>query len=207
MAKPYAALERSLFGGTFQAIRTSLVSELDDSRRVLVLGEGDGRFVAALVARNRDARVVVVDGSAEMLRRAAVRCAGAAHRVEFVHANAVNWLASSAPTPRFDAVVTTFFLDCLTSQEMSELLVGVEKYVAPKARWLWADLVLAEQGWRRAFAVAVLRVLYSLFRLTTDITARRLTDPRPYFEAHGWTTERVARGLAGILEARLLVKN
>ena len=39
MAKPYAALERSLFGGTFQAIRTSLVSELDDSRRVLVLGE------------------------------------------------------------------------------------------------------------------------------------------------------------------------
>lgn len=206
MARPYAALERLLFGGTFQATRTALLPALDDASRVLVLGEGDGRFTAALLARNGRARVVAIDGSREMLATAKRRCAAHPDRVEFVCANAVDWLATSCVAP-FDAVVTTFFLDCLTEDEMSRLFTRLNAHLTPDARWLWADLVVPSQGWQRHFAKLLLESLYAVFAFTTNISARRLVDPGPYFAALGWRPSASAKRLAGILEARVLVRS
>lgn len=206
MAKPYAMLERVLFGGTFHATRTGLLPLLDDATRVLVLGEGDGRFVAALLARNPRVHVVALDGSQEMLQTAQRRCAPHTERVTFVHANAVEWLATPSPQP-FDAVVTTFFLDCLTEAELSRLFERIHVHLAPNARWLWADLVVPERGWQRYFAKLLLEWLYAVFVLTTNITARRLVDPSPHFVAHGWRTKLANTRLAGVLETRLLVRS
>lgn len=199
MARPYAALENLLFGGTFQGTRVALLPVLDDSRRVLVLGEGDGRFVAALLARNPHATAVVVDGSQEMLHEATRRCKTDAKRVRFVCTNAVDWLETAPEAGHFDAIVTTFFLDCLTESEVCRLFAAVGRHLAPHACWLWADLVVPPRGWQRVFAKWLLRSLYAVFALTTNITARRLVDPRPYFEAYGWSAQRSTHALAGAL--------
>lgn len=207
MARPYAALEQLFFGGTFQAVRTGLLPCLDGAECVLVLGEGDGRLVSALLARNPNVRAVVLDGSAEMLDKAQARCAADAPRAEFVCANAVDWLETASTARAFDAVVTTFFLDCLTESEISRLFAAVPPRLTADARWLWADLVIPSAGWRRYFARWLLRTLYAVFSLTTNITARRLVNPDPYFAAGGWSTRHSKRALVGVLEARVLTRN
>jgi cyclopropane fatty-acyl-phospholipid synthase-like methyltransferase len=212
MARPYSALERLFFGGTFQAIRISLLPALEGASHVLVLGEGDGRFVSKLLAQNPNARAVVVDGSIEMLHRAKARCSANADRVEFVCANALDWLAAQAPRPQsgatpFDAVVTTFFLDCLTEAELSRLVTSVHLHLAPDARWLWADLIIPARGWQRYFAQVLVGWLYAVFALTTNISARRLVDPQPHFAALGWVATHSTRALAGVLESRVLVRS
>lgn len=207
IAKPYSRLERFLFGGTFQAIRLALLPELDGAKKILVLGEGDGRFVAALLARNLEARAVVVDGSMQMLLEAQRRCAPHAGRAEFVCANVVDWLASNPSSRCFDAVVTTFFLDCLTESEVSRVFAGVGAYSCSGSRWLWADLVVPNRGLRRHLSKLLLGWLYAVFALTTNITARRLVDPLPHFGAAGWNAQSQRRGLGGILEARVFIRS
>lgn len=207
MAKPYAALERALFGRAFQRMRTAFVSELDDAREVLILGEGDGRFAQALLGRNAAVRVTVVDGSAGMLREVAARNQGHAHRVRLVQANVVDWLEAEPAREVFDGVVTTFFLDCLTQSEVARLFLAVPARVVPGARWLWSDLVVPERGWSKFCARVLLGVLYFAFRLTTNISARALVDPSPYFVRSGWVTAKRKSGWSGILEARVWVKN
>lgn len=207
MAKPYALFERVLFGSTFHATRTALIPELAGARRVLVLGEGDGRFVATLLAYDPHVEVVVVDGSREMLRVTRARCADYPGRAEFVHANVVTWLATQERTAPFDGVVTTFFLDCLTQSELATLFTQLDSHVTPDVRWLWADLVVPTHGFRRLLARALLRALYAVFALTTNITARRLVSPDPYFRSHRWRAAHVKPGLLGIWQARLFVRS
>ena len=48
--------------------------------------------------------------------------------------------------------------------------------------------------------------LYAVFRLTTDIEARRLDDAREHFATHGWRTCRQRQFARGLLEARLFVR-
>lgn len=207
MAKPYALFERVLFGSTFHATRTALIPKLAGARRVLVLGEGDGRFVSELLAYDPHVEVFVVDGSLEMLRVSQKRCAPYAGRTQFVHANVVTWLTTAERAAEFDGVVTTFFLDCLTEAELVTLFTELDYHVAADTRWLWADLVIPSHGLRRLLARTLLRALYAVFALTTNITARRLVSPDPYFSRHRWRAAHVKPGLLGIWEARLFVRN
>lgn len=207
MAKPYAALERALFGGAFQRMRTAFLPALDDAREVLILGEGDGRFAQALLGRNSSVRITVIDGSAGMLRRVAARTREHAQRVRLVQAHAVDWLEAEPTTEMFDGVVTTFFLDCLTEAEVARLFVAVSPRVFPGARWLWSDLVVPEPRWSRLCARLLLGVLYFAFRLTTNISARTLVDPSAYFFYSGWVTVESKSAWSGMLEARVWVKS
>ena len=81
VAKPYALLERCVFGGKLQAARVAhldkLVNELGSelAPRVLVVGDGDGRFLQALLMRVADVQVDYVDCSPGMLKVAKLRVA------------------------------------------------------------------------------------------------------------------------------------
>ena len=70
LAPHYAWVETLTFGGRLHACRTALLGGVADARRVLVLGEGDGRFLAAFLASNPVATVDVMDASPAMVRSA-----------------------------------------------------------------------------------------------------------------------------------------
>lgn len=209
MAKPYATLERLLFGSSFQRIRTALIHELDGASSVLVLGEGDGRFTKELLARNPAVVVTVLDGSNEMLRLARARTLPWKERVTYVHADAVEWAEHAAASGQtFDAVVTTFFLDCLTEPQISRLFVAVTRLLSGKRWWLWSDLVVPRSNaWRRLCAQAILTTLYVVFRMTTNITARHLVDPSEHFASYGWKPRATTYGLGGLLKASVFARH
>lgn len=206
MAKPYATLERLLFGQSFQRIRTAFVPFLDEHQSVLLLGEGDGRFAEALLARNPSIRVTIVDGSAKMLLRAQQRTTRWQDRVHCVHSDAVAWAEWLPATTRFDAVVTTFFLDCLTEIELTRLFAAISPRITPAGLWIWADVSVPESRWRRLLGRSLIAALYFVFGLTTNITATRLVDVSSHFSRGGWVTQSSKASLGGILRAAVLAR-
>ncbi|WP_020473719.1 class I SAM-dependent methyltransferase [Zavarzinella formosa] len=202
LAPHYVWIEAVTFGGLLQWCRTALVDQLTEVRRVLVLGEGDGRFVNAFLLRNPNAALDVVDASPEMVARARQRLTG------LPGARNVRWHVGDARRfepdgPPYDLIVTNFFLDCLTAAELQTLVERLARHLEPGGRWLVGDFALPASRLKRIGAHAALAVMYLCFKVVTRIPAGRLEDPGPVLLAHGLTPEQVEHRLGGFLVASL----
>jgi len=78
LAAHYRWMEWLLAGRKLQRCRTAFLRRINPPREVLLLGEGNGRFLEALLQAHPQARVTCVDASAAMLERARARMAAAA---------------------------------------------------------------------------------------------------------------------------------
>jgi SAM-dependent methyltransferase len=116
VARLYRYLEYSLFGPALWRRRIAYLPKLLGARRVLMAGEGDGRFLAAFLEANPEAAVDYLDASSAMLelarRRVPVRAEG---RVRFVRADV---LQTNFDGRGYDAIVTHFFFDCFCDEEL-----------------------------------------------------------------------------------------
>jgi SAM-dependent methyltransferase len=188
LARSYRALEFLAFGGDLERARFGLLDRLGDCRKILVLGEGDGRCLARLVRIAPTARIHCLDISAAMLRRAAARIAGTAAqaRVTFQCADA---LTAPLPPAGFDAVITLFFLDCFTAQQAAALVDRVKAALAAEAWWLFADFALPPRGLARLRARAWLAVLYAFFHWQTGLPARALPPSEDLIVRAGFARE------------------
>jgi SAM-dependent methyltransferase len=204
LAPHYSWIEAATFGGLLHWCRTALLSEITDARRVLILGEGDGRFAAALLAINSVATVDIVDassGMAALARRRIARVPGAAGRVRWHIADA---RAIAPPAPPYDLIVTNFFLDCFAAAELGRLIPRFAQGLAPGGRWLVGDFAVPRGGIVvRTAAHLALATMYAAFYLGSRIPARRLADPAPLLRAVGLTLDCEKRRLAGFLVSSL----
>lgn len=185
MAPHYRWLEFVLAGEKLQRCRTAFLSEDLKPGNVLILGEGNGRFLAEC-EKLGPAKIVCVDASERMLelaRRRVSRASGAATRIEFVHADALAW---EPPAGFFDVIVTHFFLDCFGPNDLQQLLSKLARGASGRARWLLADFQIPEAGWRRWRARVIHRLMYLFFRVATRLPAWYLTVPDPILAAQGF---------------------
>ena len=172
LAAIYAWLEYLAFGRALEAARFWHLEYLAGCSRVLVLGEGDGRFLNRLLKMYPTLRVDCVDASGAMLARARQRLASEAlARVNFRQEDA---LLAAFGKGEYDAVVTLFFLDCFSPEEVSGLVDRIKPALRKNPRWFWTDFVLPNRGWRRWRAQLWLQGMYFFFRTQTTITAREL---------------------------------
>jgi predicted O-methyltransferase YrrM len=185
LAGAYRALEFLAFGGDLERARFAHLDRLASSRDILLLGEGDGRCAARLAAIAPRARILCVDSSPAMVRRASGRIAPAdAARVTFLCADARTF----APGPgAFDAVATLFFLDCLGAAEAEALVARAGAGLRAGATWLFADFVLPPRGAARLRARAWLAVLYAFFRLAAGLRVSELPPSEDILARAGWS--------------------
>jgi ubiquinone/menaquinone biosynthesis C-methylase UbiE len=151
LAPHYRWMELVLAGRKLQACRTRFIDELANAKEVLLLGEGNGRFLCEVLRRNAAARVVCVDASAGMqaaARKAMARARCDAARVKFVHADV---LACDLPARAYDGIVTHFFLDCFPPEELGRVVQRIGGWAAPGARWIVSDFRRPERGARKRF--------------------------------------------------------
>jgi ubiquinone/menaquinone biosynthesis C-methylase UbiE len=181
----YRLLEHAAFGRTLQRARTAHLEAVRGCRDILVVGDGDGRCLEAIVAMAPEARVTAVDASAGMLARAhrRITAAGAANRVTFQHADV---RLGAWPSDGYDAVVTMFVLDCFTPRDAEAIVAALARGVRPDGVWLFADFAMPDRGWRRLHARFVVGVLYAFFRWTTGIEARELPPSEAAIAAQGF---------------------
>lgn len=203
VATCYHWLERITFGARLQATRTALLPALADRQRVLILGEGDGRFLAALCQSNPSSQIVVIDQSQRMIELARDRLSpmdGALSRVEFCHADAQDVLPLPAA---FDLVVCNFFLDCFDRPGIESLLPRIAGSLARGGQLLLGDFRLPPAGFRRWIARLALLGMHTFFRLSAGIAARRLADLPSLLAEHGWRPLQVVERAGGFLHSSL----
>jgi ubiquinone/menaquinone biosynthesis C-methylase UbiE len=175
LAPYYRAMEFVLAGGILQRCRTCFLSEARNSRRALLLGEGPGRFLLALLQSNPRVQITCVERSPGMIAEAERQLGDSERaRVRFEPTDALTW---QAPRHEFDLVVTNFFLDCFRANELEVLIAKVAASAKADARWLLADFREPDAGWQRWRARVVLAMMYRFFRAATGLSAQRLTPP------------------------------
>ena len=188
-------------GRALERRRWEFLPEAADARRVLMLGEGDGRFLAAFLKANPRAEVDYVDLSARMLALAARRAGESTGRVHFHHADARVW-----PLPdgaAYDLVVTHFFLDCFTTEQLATLLDRLAPATTVGARWIVSEFHQPGHGiaaWRASLWIGG---LYAFFGLATGLKVRQLPAYQPLLQAHGFHAQRTVTADAGLLVSEL----
>src|SRR5687768_17611729 len=141
LAPFYRVMEAISAGDKLQRCRMALLDEIPPPAKILLAGEGHGRFLPECVRRFPGAQIVVVDSSERMLEIA--RSKVDSKRVEFVRAELPDWNTSHCG---FDLIVTNFFLDCFPPAELARVIARLGELAAEEADWLVADFEIAPAG-------------------------------------------------------------
>ena len=199
IARPYRWLEYLTLGPILQQTRLHHLPSLTQQNSALVIGDGDGRFLAQLLTQNPHIQAEAIDTSATMLHLLRQRCAPHANRLQTHQADALAF----RPTKRYDLVVTHFFLDCLTQTQLEALITQITPHLTPKAIWLISDFRIPPTGPMNLLAKAYVRGLYFAFRILTGLRTNTLPDHATPLTQSGLT--RISRHyrLGGLLTTEL----
>jgi SAM-dependent methyltransferase len=206
VARPYRWMEYLTFGHSLERCRTYFLPQLADHHSALVLGDGDGRFLARLLAANLSLYADVVDTSPAMLQlltcRAHAASPGASARLRTHQVSALNFEPDRVPDTKYDLIVTHFFLDCLAQSEVDALAQRVVRHTAPNAVWLISDFRIPA-GAMHWPARALVRALYLSFRILTGLRTSTLPDHAAALTAAGFTLAAQHHFLAGLLTSEI----
>lgn len=183
----YRWLEYAAFGHALERTRFEYLDQTASARRALVLGNGDGRFLAALAARNEHLEIDAVDLSREMIRLAAARLKRsgtyAPERVRLHQADAFKY---HSPAGQYDLIATHFFLDCFDTKENCQLISRIARAAAPKATWLVSEFRHPESGFGRYRAAVMIWASYLFFRFATGLGTKTLPNYSRALMANGF---------------------
>jgi ubiquinone/menaquinone biosynthesis C-methylase UbiE len=172
VAHVYRWAEYLALGPVLQRARTHFIPQLAARRHALVLGDGDGRFLCRLLERNQQLHALAVDSSARMLQLLTQRCAPYRDRLQTQHASAM----FATPAPATDLIVTHFFLDCLTQQQVDALTQTLASQLAPGTLWVVSDFALPATPILRPLAALYIHGLYLAFNVLNCLRATKLPD-------------------------------
>lgn len=202
LAGIYRWMEMLSFGPWLGRCRSAFLDEMRTPRRALVLGDGDGRFTARLLRENSKVLLEAVDNSPAMLAALVRRTGKDGIRVKATLADLRAWSPDPAMGEggrRYDLVVTHFFLDCLTTDEIEGLVSRVRPYLAAEAKWVVSEFGIPEGWFGRWVARPLVGLLYWAFGWMTGLKVRRLPDHVSALEKAGFRIRRRKRWLGGLL--------
>ena len=201
IARLYRWAEYLSLGPLLKFTREQFLSSFSDRRQALLLGDGDGRFTAALLRNSPDLQAHAVDGSRAMLRLLGRRCAldGNASRLRIQQESV---LCAAIP-PATDLIVTHFLLDCLTQPELDSLALRLAAAVQPGCLWVVSEFGYPRHRLGRVLAAVYLGLLYAAFRVLTGLVPQHLPDPERSLKAAGFHRLQRTERLGGFLYAEL----
>jgi SAM-dependent methyltransferase len=195
-------LEAIAFGNALQRARIACLGEIGSPRHGLIVGEGNGRFLAELLRTQPAIEIDCIDASERMLQLTRQRLGHDASRVRFQREDVRFW----KPQGQYDLIVTHFFLDCFPTEKLADIVTKLSRAATTNAVWLLADFCVPSAGFDRLRARAWLATMYAFFRIAASIEARQLVDPSPSLRAAGFTLERQNLFRHGMLKSELWKK-
>lgn len=203
IARPYQWLEYLSFGPWLGRCRSAQLEHLAGAQHALLLGDGDGRFLARLLAANPTLTADVVDSSHSMLRLLdrRVRRFGlqARRRISLHHADALGW----SPSGSYDLIVSHFFLDCFYPHQLEQLFDRLLPHLRPGAHWVISEFAIPRNAAAAYLAGGLIGLLYRSFGLLTGLPVRALPDYTHSLLRRGFVPCRDRRYLAGLLCSQL----
>ncbi len=200
LAHLYRWMEYATFGPWLWRCRCAFLTELNERRHALILGDGDGRFTARLLAANSVLCVDAVDVSSSMLRMLAAHAGAEVGRVHAYCADARHWQTASLS---YDLIATHFFLDCLTGVEVRNLAERLRGSLAPGALWAISEFAVPQNWYGRHVAKPIVSALYAAFGLLTGLKMRTLPDHAAALRDTGFVLKKRKVWLRGLLISEL----
>jgi ubiquinone/menaquinone biosynthesis C-methylase UbiE len=202
VAPLYRWMEYAAFGRSLERCRERFLPQLQGCRRALVLGDGDGRFLARLLAVNPDLHADAVDTSGTMLRllerRAVTQSQDASARLRTHPTSALTF----SPQRSYNLVVTHFFLDCLAQTELDALCARIVPQLEPGALWVVSEFRIPAGAMHWPSRILV-QMLYLGFRLLTGLRVHKLPDHAAALTVAGFTRIAQHLSLSGLLTSEL----
>jgi ubiquinone/menaquinone biosynthesis C-methylase UbiE len=202
IARPYRWLEYLTLGRALERCRLHFLPHILNQKQALIIGDGDGRFLAQLLTQNPHLHANAVDTSATMLQLLRQRCEAAAPNAStrlHTHQSSALTVPLSGP---YDLIVTHFFLDCLTQPDLETLINRISPTLSPQALWLISDFQVPT-GSMRLPAKILIRTLYLAFRILTGLRTTHLPNHATPLQQAGLTRIAHQPQLAGILITEL----
>jgi ubiquinone/menaquinone biosynthesis C-methylase UbiE len=205
LAGIYRWLEYAAFGRLLEGCRFAYLPRMTPARRVLILGEGDGRFLARFLATNCHAHVDVVESSPQMIAMARSRLSGSdAPRVRFLAQDA---RAFHAPPSAYDLVVVHFLFDCLDEDEVRRLIGELDPALSQDALIAVSEFHVPGDGLARWHALVWIRVMYLFFRWTTGLRVQQIPRYEEALTAVGFVLRNCTEWRWGLVRAELFVRS
>jgi SAM-dependent methyltransferase len=199
----YRWMEWLSFGPYLGRCRFASMPELPDARRALVLGDGDGRFTAALLRRNPAVQVDAIDVSKAMLESLKRRAGADAGRVRTEARDVRMW--SPRAGVEYDLVVAHFFLDCLTTDDVRGLAERLLPQLRPDVRWVISEFAVPDNAFGRWLARPVVSFLYGAFGVMTGLAVKRLPEWQSALQSAGFQPTKERQYLQGLLTSQVWV--
>lgn len=204
IARLYVIGERLVFGRALDRCRTRSLSALAPHRAALVCGDGDGRFLAALLQSDCVQQVDAIDVSRRMttLAERRVGCRRRENepaRVEFFCAD----IRTFVSTRTYDLIATHFFLDCFDEREIRSVVHRIARLADANATWIVSEFQVPAQGLARHLGSIAISGLYATFRVLTGLRVRRLPDYRAALAECGFVEVSDLPSWGGLLSSQI----
>jgi SAM-dependent methyltransferase len=196
LALVYRWMEWLTFGPFLSRCRCAFLHRLSQHQRALILGDGDGRFTASLLTYNPAVLVDAVDASHVMLSELLRRARPHRSRVQIQAADIRAW---EPPRAAYDLVVTHFFLDCFTTDEVASLAAQIRSRMRPDAAWIVSEFAFPANRFGRFIARPLIWFLYRAFGVLTGLRIRALPDHRKALSQSGFILKHRQKRLGGLL--------
>ncbi|WP_052201124.1 class I SAM-dependent methyltransferase [Terriglobus sp. TAA 43] len=205
LAKPYRWMEYLSFGTALEHCRFHFLPQLRNTQHALLLGDGDGRFTAALLQEAKAADAFAIDASEAMLHTLRKRCdaVGAELRLQTLRTPLNRGLPEAVADKRFDLIATHFFLDCLNDAEVESIAHDAATCTTPDARWVISEFRVPNHGVMRLPSRLIVRMLYVAFRVLTGLRAQQLPAYGVILQRNGWHMQQQQTRLGGLLVSEL----
>lgn len=206
LAPWYYFLETISFGNQLQQCRISQLAELNEVKNVLILGDGNGRFLESLLKSNSYTEIESLDISRNMIGLANARITSLPNssKVGFIHGDVFDW---DFPKFKYDLVVTNFFLDCFTYSELTNLLQKVSLSLKPQGKLIYGDFSVPKSLFKKTLSSLLLFGMYLFFRIFTRISAKTLHDPTSLLIENNFILMNEKYYLWSFLKSQLWIKN
>ncbi len=128
-----------------------------------------------LLEINPKVQIDAVDNSNEMLKALIRRAGSNVARLRTHHADARSF---KPPGAHYDLVVTHFFLDCLTTDEVAAFANRLRPCLSSRTSWVISDFAVPNSWFGRIVAQPLVTALYCAFAVLARIRVFRLPDHR-----------------------------
>ncbi|MBV8843408.1 MAG: class I SAM-dependent methyltransferase [Bryobacterales bacterium] len=202
IARLYRCFEYAAFGRELERRRFHYLRDVDGARNVLMVGEGDGRFLARFARVNPQSSIWYIDSSARMLELARARAGKRGICYSLGDA-----LAMPLPNCGCDLVVTHFFLDCFNAEQQETVIARLANASSCDSKWLISEFRQPASGPAASWARVWLRLLYCFFGVATHLRTRSLADHRPILARYGFRLESEEISRFGLLTSELWARH
>ncbi|HEY5692650.1 MAG TPA: class I SAM-dependent methyltransferase [Cyclobacteriaceae bacterium] len=195
IASYYDKLVNLIFGKSILEAQHCHLELIPAHANILVLGGGSGKWVSEIIKTNKTCHILFVDASSKMMDQAKYNLEGV-EQVSFIHGT-----QNDLPNLHFDVIITHFFFDMFTTQQLHMLIEQLDRQLNSPSLWIVSDFEKSKY-WHSL----MLKMMFLFFKLSNTIENNDLPDWNDIMKSQHFKVSKTMSLYGDFIQSRLYVK-